>query len=130
MEIDWKGIRLGDFESNFMDEEFQKRLRKTLYYGKNPLTERTSLPVTELTVEFLQHAAPKELGKLDTQLASSISRKACISPCSLMLGLIYIDRLRQKSPEYLQQVKLFFFPRQNTFRVKRDGCRRCSLHFS
>jgi len=104
MEIDWKGIRLGDFESNFMDEEFQKRLRKTLYYGKNPLTERTSLPVTELAVEFLQHAAPKELGKLDTQLASSISRKACISPCSLMLGLIYIDRLRQKSPEYLQQV--------------------------
>jgi len=104
MEMDWGGIRLGDFESNFMDEEFQKRLRKTLYYGKNPLTERTSLPVTELAVELLQSAAPKELGKIDTQLAASISRKACISPCSLMLGLIYIDRLRQKSPEYLQQV--------------------------
>ena len=37
-----------------MDEEFQKRLRKTLYYGKNPLTERPSLPVTELAVELLQ----------------------------------------------------------------------------
>lgn len=104
MEIDWSGIRLGDFESNFMDEEFRRRLRKTLYYGKKPLTERTSLPVTELAVELLQNAAPKELGKIDTQLAASISRKACISPCSLMLGLIYIDRLRQKSPEYLQQV--------------------------
>jgi len=75
-----------------------------LYYGKNPLTERTSLPVTELAVELLQSAAPKEFGKIDTQLAASISRKACISPCSLMLGLIYVDRLRQKSPEYLQQV--------------------------
>lgn len=104
MDIDWSGVRFGDFDSNFMDEELQRRLRKTLYYGKNPLTDRTSLPVTELAVELLQHAAPKELGKIDTQLASSISRKACLSPCSLMLGLIYIDRLRQKSPEYLQQV--------------------------
>lgn len=104
MDIDWSGVRFGDFDSNFMDEELQRRLRKTLYYGKNPLTDRTSLPVTELAVELLQHVAPKELGKIDTQLASSISRKACLSPCSLMLGLIYIDRLRQKSPEYLQQV--------------------------
>jgi len=104
MDIDWGGVRFGGFDSNFMDEELQRRLRKTLYYGKNPLTDRTSLPVTELAVELLQHAAPKELGKIDTQLASSISRKACLSPCSLMLGLIYIDRLRQKSPEYLQQV--------------------------
>jgi len=104
MDIDWNEVRLGNFDSNFMDEELQRRLRKTLYYGKNPLTDRTSLPVTELAVELLQHAAPKELGRIDTQLASSISRKACLSPCSLMLGLIYIDRLRQKSPEYLQQV--------------------------
>lgn len=104
MDIDWSGVKLGDFDSGFIDKDLQRRLRKTLYYGKNPLTDRTSLPVTELAVELLQQAAPRELGKIDTQLAASISRKACLSPCSLMLGLIYIDRLRQKSPEYLQQV--------------------------
>lgn len=108
MEFDFndleKDLGLGEFDGNFLDGEFKRRLQKTLYYGKSPLTERTSLPVTELTVKFLQHAAPSELGKIDTHLAASISRKACISPCSLMLGLIYIDRLRQRSPEYLQQV--------------------------
>lgn len=32
------------------------------------------------------------------------SREACISPCSMMLALVYIERLRHRNPEYLQQI--------------------------
>lgn len=31
-------------------------------------------------------------------------REACISPCSMMLALVYIERLRHRNPEYLQQI--------------------------
>lgn len=38
-------------------------------------------------------------------LAHALSpREACISPCSMMLALVYIERLRHRNPEYLQQI--------------------------
>ncbi|XP_016420802.1 protein CNPPD1-like isoform X1 [Sinocyclocheilus rhinocerous] len=33
-----------------------------------------------------------------------MAREACISPCAMMLALIYIERLRHRNPEYLQQI--------------------------
>ena len=47
-------FRINLYSQGFIDKDLQRRLRKTLYYGKNPLTDRTSLPVTELAVELLQ----------------------------------------------------------------------------
>lgn len=85
-------------------EELAERLRKTLYYGKPPSTDRPSLPLTGLAVDYFQEAAPKELGKLDTYFASSASRSACMSPSSVMAGMLYTKRLRRKNPSYLQQV--------------------------
>lgn len=85
-------------------EELAERLRKTLYYGKPPTTDRPSLPLTDLAVEYFQEAAPKELGKLDTYFAASSSRSACMSPSSVMAGMLYTSRLRKKNPSYLQQV--------------------------
>lgn len=32
------------------------------------------------------------------------SREACISPCAMMLALVYIERLRHRNPEYLQKI--------------------------
>jgi len=93
-----------DYEDSPAHAELSERLRKTLYYGKPPSTERHSLPVTEFAVEFFQDAAPRELGRLDTFLAAGFSRQACMSPSSLMLSMIYIERLKHKNPEYLQQV--------------------------
>ncbi|XP_045179308.2 protein CNPPD1-like [Mercenaria mercenaria] len=90
-----------------MEEEdniFNERLRKTFYYGKLPGTERPSLPVTDLLVDFYNDAAPRELGKLDNYLAASTSRSACISPSSVMAGMVYVKRLKKKQPEYLTQV--------------------------
>ncbi|XP_017756051.1 PREDICTED: protein CNPPD1, partial [Eufriesea mexicana] len=38
--------------------------------------------------------------------ASKISRNACVSPCSLVLALLYLERLKDCNPEYLQQVTI------------------------
>lgn len=33
-----------------------------------------------------------------------VFREACISPCAMMLALVYIERLRHRNPEYLQKI--------------------------
>lgn len=35
---------------------------------------------------------------------SRIRRRACITPCSLMLAVVYLDQLRHRNPEYLASV--------------------------
>lgn len=85
-------------------EELAERLRKTLYYGKLPGTDRPSLPLTDIAVEFFQEASPKPLGKLDPYLAASTSRSACMSAESVMVGMMYVQRLRQRRPDYLTQI--------------------------
>jgi len=107
------GLLLQENDMEFNREEYEEspdhaelteRLRKTLYFGKSPTSDRPSLPVTEIAVEFFREASPKELGKVDCYFAASASRKASMSPCSLMLGMLYIERLKNKNPEYLQQI--------------------------
>lgn len=85
-------------------EELSERLRKTFYYGKQPTTDRPSLPLTNLTVDFLNAAVPKKLGKVDHYFAASSARHSCMSPCSMMMGMIYVNRLKKKNTDYLQQV--------------------------
>lgn len=34
----------------------------------------------------------------------SFFRQAAVSPCALLLALVYIERLRHRNPEYLQEV--------------------------
>lgn len=93
-----------DYDDMAEHVELQERLRKSFYYGRTPTTDRPSLPMTELAVEFLHQAAPRELGKVDMYWASSVTRRAAVSPCSMMLGMMYIERLKHKNPEYLQQI--------------------------
>lgn len=39
-----------------------------------------------------------------SQTACLCLREACISPCAMMLALVYIERLRHRNPEYLQKI--------------------------
>lgn len=41
------------------------------------------------------------LERLDLRYASSVCYDACITPCSLILALVYLERLRCNNPEYL-----------------------------
>lgn len=85
--------------------EFLKRITKSLYYTKLPMTDCLSLPVTELAAElFTEVKSGHTLERLDVEEASRISRNACVSPCSLVLALLYLERLKDCNPEYLQRV--------------------------
>lgn len=105
----------------FPDESFRgdrlivQRIRRSLYYGKvkneNEVMECPSLPLTQAAVDAFEQALRKSNGRrsiasditqLDLQYASDVSQKACISPCSVVLAIIYLERLRKKNPQYLR----------------------------
>lgn len=82
----------------------QKRLKKTFYCGKMKTIDCQSLAMTELAVEYLQELVPRELGRIDMFWASSLSRDVTVTPCALMLALIYLKRLKASNSQYLNQV--------------------------
>jgi len=89
-------------------------MKKSLYYGrtKEPkeVMDCPSLPMTEVVVDMFEKAMKQndqEKGTLDVfdmTYASAVSDKACLSPCSVVLSTIYMDRLKRKNPEYLRTV--------------------------
>ncbi|KAI4497098.1 hypothetical protein M0802_007844 [Mischocyttarus mexicanus] len=88
---------------------FLNRITKSLYYIEFPVTDCLSLPVTEMAAELF-NGVNHTLDRLDVEEASKISRNACVSPCSLILALLYVEKLKDYNPEYLHQVapsKLF-----------------------
>ncbi|XP_076380946.1 protein CNPPD1 [Megalopta genalis] len=86
-------------------DEFLSRISKSLYYAKLPVSDRLSFPVTELAAElFTEVKNGQTLERLDIEEASRISRNACVSPCCLVLALLYLERLKDCNPEYLQRV--------------------------
>ncbi|XP_020647785.2 protein CNPPD1 [Pogona vitticeps] len=87
-------------------QQLSDRVRKRLYYGwdKDGTLDNLSSPVADIAVEILQKAAPSPIRRLQKKYVSHVSREACISPCSMMLALVYIERLRHRNPEYLQQI--------------------------
>lgn len=84
----------------------RERLQKTLYYRNdvNPRMEGLSGPVADIAVELFQNAAPNPMRKLQRKYASHVAREACVSPCAMMLAVVYIERLKRRNPEYLQNI--------------------------
>ncbi|GAB1598599.1 uncharacterized protein LOC115223488 [Argonauta hians] len=93
-----------DCERSAEHIELTEQFCKTLYYGNDAPTDYPSLPLTEIAVKFFQDAAPRSLGKVDMFLASSMSKRAPMSPCSVMIGMLYVKRLKERNPEYLMQI--------------------------
>ncbi|XP_037552635.1 protein CNPPD1 [Nematolebias whitei] len=87
-------------------QKLTERVRKRLYYGLDPdvSLDGLSCPVTDIAVEILQKSAPSPIRKLQKKYAARVAREACISPCAMMLALVYIERLRHRNPEYLQKI--------------------------
>ncbi|XP_023695886.1 protein CNPPD1 [Paramormyrops kingsleyae] len=87
-------------------QKLSERVRKRLYYGLDSdcSLDALSCPVTDIAVELLQKSAPSPIRKLQKKYAAHVAREACISPCAMMLALVYIERLRHRNPEYLQQI--------------------------
>lgn len=104
-----KSLQFSDFqEFTFIPghQKLTERVRKRLYYGldKDVSLDALSGPVTDIAVEFFQKSAPSPIRKLHKKYAAHVAREACISPCAMMLALVYIERLRHRNPEYLQKI--------------------------
>ncbi|XP_054629311.1 protein CNPPD1 [Dunckerocampus dactyliophorus] len=102
-------IQFSDFhEFTFLPghQKLSERVRKRLYYGleQDVSLEVLSSPVTDIAVEIFQKNAPSPIRKLHKKYAAHVAREACISPCAMMLALVYIERLRHRNPEYLQKI--------------------------
>ncbi|XP_075789062.1 protein CNPPD1 [Pelodiscus sinensis] len=87
-------------------QQLSQRVQKRLYYSWDTdcNLDHLSSPVADIAVELLQKAAPSPIRRLQKKYVCHVSREACISPCSMMLALVYIERLRHRNPEYLQQI--------------------------
>ena len=89
-------------------EDYSERFRKTLYYGRIPSSDRLSLPVTELCVKQFNDLGigdlEEKLNSLNVSRAADITRETCASPTSLVLALLYLDRLRSTNPKYLASI--------------------------
>nr|CAG4641694.1 EOG090X069C [Eurycercus lamellatus] len=89
------------------------RIKKTLYYGALPEKAEdfnSSHSLTSVVVERFGQNDTLFLEKLCFDYAADVSRETCLSPCSLVLALIYLERLVQKNPNYVSSVpssKLF-----------------------
>jgi len=88
------------------EDSLSNRIKKSLYYAphKNPMKDTLSFPITRDAVEKFRKAAPSSFGKLGHRYAARVARDACVSPCSLILGIIYIERLANYNPDYLQRI--------------------------
>jgi hypothetical protein len=49
-------------------------------------------------------ALEAKLNKLDMERCAEITRNTCASPTSLILALIYLERMRNSNPAYLHSV--------------------------
>lgn len=98
-------MKILDNEESSEHVELKKRLKKTLYYGRMKNMDGPSLAMTELAVEYLQELVPRELGRIDMYWASSLESTVSVTPCALMLALMYVKRLNDNNnSQYLSQV--------------------------
>ncbi|RWS24440.1 protein CNPPD1-like protein [Leptotrombidium deliense] len=89
-----------------------RRFSKSHTYslGKQLLdnSSQRSLGLTEVGVDFFASTTEIDFEdipqRLDVQYASSILRDVGVSPCCLMLALIYIERIRNHDPDYFRHV--------------------------
>ncbi|BFZ21646.1 hypothetical protein BsWGS_24685 [Bradybaena similaris] len=82
-----------------MDTYFRKRLQRRFYYGDKSSLEMPSLPLTELAVGYFHDSVPEKLGHVDMFSASNLIRRNHVSPCSMVLSLLYAKRLRQQQQQ-------------------------------
>jgi len=96
-----------EYDDNQLFDEhdsLHRRLGKSLYYGGNDSTSEDgfSFPLTQLCVEHFNRVITTS--SLDMAKASGVARDTCSSPTSLVVALLYLERLRGSNPGYLSTV--------------------------
>lgn len=94
------------FQEHEDHAQFKRRIRKTLY--QSPKNNKPPLSLTELTVDYMKMTAPRQLGKTDMYTASSLLKDTFVPPCTLILAMMYAQRLRndpsQQALDYLEDI--------------------------
>src|SRR5690625_1861163 len=92
-------------------EQLFQRLSKTLHHGnrttkKKPLIDCSSLPLTEVTVDLFEKTIEKGrcLDRVDVNYATHVLQQASLSPASIMIAMIYLERLKGSNSEFLQKI--------------------------
>lgn len=103
-------FHLNELEEVFSDHILMgKRLQRSLYRGSledlNDDTDHPPIALTDLALKFFSKAVPNYgLDQLDMDYVSSVSGSTRLSPCAMILALIYLERLQIKNSDYLESV--------------------------
>jgi len=87
-----------------VDRERCRQVKKKMYLPDVDEYNSSSEPLTDLTLGEVLSVAPAKSKALKHGYIADLTREGGISPCSLMLGLLYIKRLSQTNPKYLKTV--------------------------
>lgn len=83
-------------------QEFLKRIKKSFYYGPSNPNRMTSQPLaSHVSRMFNESHRNYSLNTLDLD---SISRIRQQTPCSLILSMIYLERLNKLDPMFVKLV--------------------------
>lgn len=83
-------------------DELTCRLKKTLYCSDEyDCFESSSAALTDVAVTMVLDVTKNPKRKLTHRYASSLTRQLPISPCAIIMSLLYAERLRQVNPGYL-----------------------------
>uniref|UniRef100_A0A0N4ZQ91 Protein CNPPD1 n=1 Tax=Parastrongyloides trichosuri TaxID=131310 RepID=A0A0N4ZQ91_PARTI len=80
-------------------KEFNKRIRRTLNYGDQRILSLT-LPLSEMVVEYFYNH--NYYSHLPLDFAVSLSRESCLEPCTMIVSMIYLERIRSLQPAYFK----------------------------
>ncbi|RCN27460.1 hypothetical protein ANCCAN_26804 [Ancylostoma caninum] len=96
----------------------RRRIRRTLCYGaKQP--HSINLPLSELVVDFFNKRCPFDYMRPET--SASISGRGYADPCTLVVAMVYLDRLRVNDKAALSVEIHDFFVTANTSSRKKTS---------
>ncbi|XP_070492692.1 protein CNPPD1-like [Chironomus tepperi] len=83
-------------------QEFLKRIKKTLYYGPSNPNRMISQPLAQqVASHFNESRRNYDLNVLDLKFISKLRQQ---TPCSMILSMIYLERLLKSDPAYARLI--------------------------
>ncbi|KAH7730668.1 cyclin domain-containing protein [Aphelenchoides avenae] len=81
-------------------KRIRQRMRRTLHYGERRM-DNLSLPLSKFVVDYFDKNSCFDY--MDMDYATKLSKDGCISPCTLIAAMIYLERLKQTRYAEFQQ---------------------------
>ncbi|KAK6018356.1 Cyclin, partial [Ostertagia ostertagi] len=102
--LNWKSRPVSPY-SGAMAPQFpdfrrvRRRIRRTLCYGsKQP--QNVNLPLSELVVDYFNKRSPFDY--ISPETSASISDRGYADPCTLVVAMVYLDRLRVNDKKWFE----------------------------